>query len=178
MPHDASHGSAIVADDSQMIRDGLRSILAKSFNEVHLASDGLEALEAARATQAALMILDFRMGKLNGIDTCREIRLLPGYQKVPIVILTGYDDERLRREATRAGASLVLRKPVTYEDLAAELAPYITLKRDPAPAGTGLARGRDLLNQRRRIEAETDDARRRYAVHSDRLAPLLGSWGR
>ena len=106
MQPDLSQSSVIVADDSSLIRDVLRSNLARSFGHVHLATDGLEAVEAARALQAVLAILDYRMNKLNGIEACRDIRGLPGYEKVPIVLLTAYDDERVRRDAARAGVEL------------------------------------------------------------------------
>ena len=179
MQSDLSRRSAIIADDSWLIRDVLRSNLSRSFGHIHLATDGLEAVEAARATQAALVILDFRMGKRNGIEACREIRQLPSYGKVPIVLLTAYDDERLRRDAAHAGASFVFPKPVIYEHLMEMLVPYLVRSADPAQEADELARGRDLLNQRRRIEAETDNAKRRYVIAlAERTVPLLGSWRR
>lgn len=178
MQVDASQRSVVVADDSSLMRDVLRSKLSQSFGPIHLACDGLEAVEAARATQAVLVILDYRMGKLNGIEACREIRALPGYAKVPIVLLTGYDDEKLHREAERGGISFVLRKPIIYEHLLERLVPYGALLSDPVIPGDDLARGRDVLHQRRRIEAETDDAKRRYSGMSERLSPFLGSWRR
>lgn len=179
MPSAASRCSVIVADDSSLIRDVLRSNLSQTFGHIHLACDGLEAVEAARATQAVLVILDFRMAKLNGVEACREIRELPGYDKVPIVLLTAYDEERLRRDAARAGASFVFPKPVIYEHLMEQLAPYLATPGEAGQGANQLARGRDLLNQRRRIEAETDNAKRRYVVGmAERVSPLFGSWRR
>ena len=180
MQPDASQSSVIVADDSSLIRDVLRYNLASSFGHVHLASDGLEAVETARGLQAALVILDYRMARLNGVEAGREIRELPGYQNVPIVLLTAYDDDKLRRDAARAGVTLVFPKPVIYEQLMQTLAPHLAAGRDTGPAqpGDGLARGRDLLNQRRRIEAETENAKRRYTGMAERASPFLGSWRR
>lgn len=179
MQSDLSQSSVIIADDSRLMRDVLRSHLERSFGHVHLAADGLEAVEVARASQAALVILDFRMSKLNGVEACREIRQLPGYDKVPIVLLTAYDDERLRREADRAGVSFVFPKPVIYEHLMEKLVPYLAVHDGTAQVANELARGRDLLNQRRRIEAETDNAKRRYVIGmAERTPPFLNSWRR
>jgi len=179
MQIDFSQASVIVADDSSLIRDVLRSNLARYFGHVHVAPDGLEAVEAARALQAVLVILDYRMGKLNGIDACREIRQLPGYEKVPVVLLTAYDDERMHREATRAGITFVFPKPVICDHLIQKLAPYLATQGDAAPADNELARGRTLLDQRRRIEAGTDNAKRRYVVGmAERASPFIGSWKR
>lgn len=179
MQFEASQRSVIVADDSSLIRDVLRSNLSQCFGHIHLACDGLEAVEAARATQAVLVILDYRMNKQDGIDACREIRALPGYAKVPIVLLTAYDDERVRRDAARAGASFVFPKPVIYEQLMEKLAPYMDIQAEAGPEANGFVRGRDLLNQRRRIEAETDNAKRRYVIGlAERSSPLLSAWRR
>lgn len=178
MPQRTTASLAIVADDSALMRDILRSNLSENFGYVHLASDGLEAVEAARGLQAGLVMLDYRMGRLNGIDACREIRTLPGYAAVPIVLLTAYDDDKLRREATRAGVTLVCAKPVIFDQLMEQLAPHLAAPSDPAPTANGLARGRDLLAQRRRIEAETANAKRRYIGMAESGAPLLGGWRR
>ena len=178
MHPDTSKCSAIVADDSSLIRDVLRSNLSASFGHVHLATDGLEAVEAARALRAALVILDYRMKRLNGIEACREIRELPDYANVPVVLLTAYDDDRLRREADRAGVTFVFPKPVIYAHLMETLAPYLRAHLEPVPGDDELTRGRALLNQRRRIEAETDIAKRRYTGLAERATPFLGAWKR
>lgn len=180
MQQNAFPSSVIVADDSSLMRDILRYKLAEVFSHVHLATDGLEAVEAARGLHAALVILDYRMARLNGIEACRDIRDLPGYESVPIVLLTAYDDERLRRDAARSGVTLVVPKPVIYEQLMEKLAPLLKAGWEAAPvsATDGLARGRELLNQRRRIEAEVDNAKRRYIGMAERTTPFLGPWRR
>jgi CheY-like chemotaxis protein len=178
MPQHASRSSVIVADDSSLMRDILRTNLSATFKHVHLASDGLEALEAARGLQAELVILDYRMAKLHGVEACRQIRELPAYAKVPIVLLTAYDDEKLRRDASRAGVTLVFPKPVIYEQLMQALVPFMAVAAVPGWSADELLRGRDLLHQRRRIEAETDNAKRRYTGMAERSSPFLGSWKR
>lgn len=165
----------IVADDSRLMRDLLRSHLEPAFGEVFLASDGVEAVAIARGLHARLVLLDYRMPRMHGIDACREIRQIAGYAKVPVVLLTAYDDEKARREATRAGATLVVAKPFTPEQLVEAVVPLLRL-REVMPAGSGLAQGRDALSLRRRIEAAT--AQRQYAGFAERAAPMRDFWRR
>ena len=115
----------IVADDSSLIRELLRSHLDPRFGHVYLASDGAEAVEIARRIQARLVLLDYRMPRLNGLDACREIRELPEYAKLPIVLLTAYDDDRARRDAARAGVTLLLPKPFSPEQLIQAVTPLL-----------------------------------------------------
>jgi CheY-like chemotaxis protein len=57
------------------------------------------------------------MPKMDGIEACRQIRELPRYRAVPIVILTVFDGEVLKRRALRAGATSFLGKPFSRTDL-------------------------------------------------------------
>lgn len=163
----------IVADDSPLIRDLLRSHLDPGFGHVYLATDGAEAVEIARRIQAKLVLLDYRMPRLNGMDACREIRELPDYARVPIVLLTAYDDERARRDAGRAGMSLLLPKPFSREQLIEAVGPMLSANDDPEE---GLAQGRDLLHLRRRIDAAT--AQRRHIGFAERQFPIRDLWRR
>jgi len=166
------HG-LIVADDSPLIRDLLRSHLDPGFGHVYLASDGAEAVEIARRIQARLVVLDYRMPRLNGMDACREIRALPEYATVPIVLLTAYDDERARRESARAGVTLLMAKPFSREQLIEALGPLLS---PDDGSEDGLVQGRDLLHLRRRIDAAT--AQRRQIGFSERQYPMRDVWRR
>ena len=74
----------IVADDDGMIRSILRASLDALDLNVFLASDGLEAVELASRIRAALIILDLKMPRMNGMLACQQIRLLPGNARTPI----------------------------------------------------------------------------------------------
>ncbi|HET7882042.1 MAG TPA: response regulator [Acetobacteraceae bacterium] len=107
----------IIADNDTVIRSILRSVLeGEGFNVIQ-GTDGAEAIDYATQTQASLVILDYRMPRLDGIAACSEIRQLPGYAETPIIFLTGFDDADTRRAAQAAGASIFLAKPFTPADL-------------------------------------------------------------
>jgi two-component system chemotaxis response regulator CheY len=122
----------IIAENDSMMRGILRSVLERPRRVLLLACDGVEAVSYAAGVQAVLVLLDLRMPRLDGIAACREIRVLPNYKDVPIVILTGFDDERARREAARAGATAFFVKPFTTVNLLRGLTPLIAAGHDVA----------------------------------------------
>jgi CheY-like chemotaxis protein len=174
----------IVADDSIIIRDNVRAALGEPWH-IFLAVDGVEAIEYARGMNAELVLLDFHMPRLDGVDTCALIRNLPNYEAVPIVLLTAYDSVDLRRRAAQAGATAVFSKPFSANALRAGVLPLIALGRDaararglsgpsapspvPGPQSTdGLAAGRDVLAVHRKVEASAE--MQRYGSFAELMA--------
>jgi CheY-like chemotaxis protein len=175
----------IVADDSIIIRDNVRVALGEPWH-IFLAVDGVEAVEFARGVTAELVLLDFQMPRMDGLDTCALIRNLPNYGSVPIVLLTAYDSVDLRRRAGHAGATAVFPKPFSANALRAGVLPLIALGRDaaraPGPSGLSAApppapdaeasgeleAGRDILAVYRKVEAAIDP--RRYASFVEIMA--------
>jgi CheY-like chemotaxis protein len=101
----------IVADDDAMIRSILRARLEALDLNVFLASDGLEAVEFASRIKAAVIILDLKMPRLNGLLACQRIRQLPGNAATPIVILTALPGKEAEVAAARVGATAYFVKP-------------------------------------------------------------------
>ncbi len=115
----------IIAENDSMVRGILRSILEQPGRALLLAADGDEAVQHAETVQATLILLDLMMPRMGGIIACQRIRELSQYKDVPIVILTGYDSERGRRDARRAGVTSFFVKPFTTDNLRRGLAPLI-----------------------------------------------------
>jgi two-component system, chemotaxis family, chemotaxis protein CheY len=117
MAGDTITRDVIIADNDHIIRSILRSVLeAQKFNVVQ-AVDGIEAVDYATRTKACLVILDYKMPRLDGFATCAEIRCLPAYAEVPIIILTAFNDDDTRTAAQQAGATMFLTKPFRPVDL-------------------------------------------------------------
>ncbi len=94
----------LVADDHEVVRQGLRTILEShpGWEICGEALTGREAVAKAVELKPDVVVLDFSMPELNGLEATRQIRkLLP---KTEILILTMYDSERLAREFLTAGA--------------------------------------------------------------------------
>jgi two-component system, sensor histidine kinase and response regulator len=103
--------TAIVADDDPVIRAILRSVLVGIGLDVRLACHGHEAVGLAGRVPATLVLLDLSMPGLDGAAACARIRGLPGYESVPVIVLTGKDDAPAKAAAKAAGATLFLTKP-------------------------------------------------------------------
>lgn len=107
----------LIADDDPLILSFLRAKLESMGQKVFAANDGMEAVTLALQVRAALVILDVKMPKLDGILACARIRGLPGYSTIPIVMLSLDDTDRARAIASRAGASMFIEKPFGSEAL-------------------------------------------------------------
>ena len=125
MPIETFDETVIVADNDSMMRGLLRTALEQPRRALLLCADGMEAVELAEQTLATLVLLDLRMPRMDGIEACRQIRELPRYATVPIVILTVFDGDVLKRRALRAGATSFLAKPFSRADLLRAVNPLI-----------------------------------------------------
>jgi DNA-binding NarL/FixJ family response regulator len=108
----------LIADDQEMVRTGFRMILESDpdMRVVAEAGDGKEAIDAARRTRPAVVIMDIRMPVLDGVEATR--RLLAELDPSPyVVIVTTFDDDENLYEALRAGASGFLLKNSSPEQL-------------------------------------------------------------
>ena len=99
MSSEAGMKDVIVADNDYIVRGILRSILEREGFTVLQAVDGLEAIDYAMRVHARLVILDYKMPRLDGFGACAQIRHLPGYADTPIAVLTAFDNEDTRAAA-------------------------------------------------------------------------------
>ncbi|MCL4488204.1 MAG: response regulator transcription factor [Chloroflexi bacterium] len=99
----------LLADDHPLFRDGLAALLrARGMEVVGEASNGLEALEKARALKPELVLMDVNMPQMNGLEATRLIKTeMP---ETKIVILTVSDDDEVLFEAIKSGAQGYLLK--------------------------------------------------------------------
>jgi CheY-like chemotaxis protein len=115
----------ILAENDSMMRGLLRTVLEQPRRTLLLCADGIEAVQLAGQTLATLVLLDLRMPRMDGIEACKQIRQLPRYAKVPILILTVFDSDIVRRRALRAGATAFLAKPFSRTQLLERVNPLI-----------------------------------------------------
>ncbi len=117
----------IVADDDPLIRSILKANLEAFNQQVVLAYNGQEAVSLASKMDASLIILDIKMPKLDGVEACKQIRALPGYNLTPIVMLTFDDGPKAQSDASRAGATMFLVKPFGTASLMLALARFLPI---------------------------------------------------
>ncbi len=107
----------LVADDNHDVAQSMAMLLELFGHEVHVAHDGLDAVSAVERLLPDLVFMDVGMPRLSGYEATRRIRAQPGGDRIVIAALTGWGQERDRRESRDAGCDLHLVKPVDPADL-------------------------------------------------------------
>lgn len=109
----------LVVDDEARMRKLVRDFLSKSGYEVMEAEDGRQALDIFYEQQdIALIILDVMMPRMDGWQTCREIRQ---YSKVPVIMLTAKSDEKDELLGFQLGVDEYISKPFSPKILVARV---------------------------------------------------------
>lgn len=115
---------ALVVDDSMTIRRIIIKALGiVGINETVEAANGIEALEAAKDDDIGLVLLDWNMPKMNGMDALKALRAAGN--KVPVIMVTTEAEKTRVIEAIKAGANDYLIKPFTPEQLAAKVKNHV-----------------------------------------------------
>jgi CheY-like chemotaxis protein len=107
----------LVVDDSRDSARTLATVLRLRGNEVHIAHDGIEAVEAAERIRPDIVLMDVGMPRLNGYEAARRIREQSSGKHAIIIALTGWGQEGDRIQSTEAGCDGHLVKPVNLLDL-------------------------------------------------------------
>ena len=107
----------MLADDHPLFIEGLSMMLRREpdFELCGIANNGREVLEMLPTTKPDLILLDINMPKMNGLETIKYIR--QSYPSVKIVMLSGYFDEAIIKEAKIKGANGDLLKSSQRDEL-------------------------------------------------------------
>lgn len=124
----AATGTVLVVDDNAENRALAEAVLEDEGYDVMLTSGGEQALEVFAGGGIDCVLLDVRMPGMDGFETCRRLRALPGGAETPIVFLTAIRDLDTFDEAQRAGADDFLLKPVRPTVLALRVQAALRLR--------------------------------------------------
>jgi DNA-binding NarL/FixJ family response regulator len=107
----------MLADDHQLFRSGLRTLLEKqpSVDVVGEARDGPEAVSLALELRPDIVLMDISMPKLNGIDATR--RLCDERSQIRVIVLSMHSDQKFVIESLRAGAAGYLLKDCGIDEV-------------------------------------------------------------
>jgi DNA-binding response OmpR family regulator len=119
----------LVVDDSPTYLDALAQLLRQDGHDVVLARSGEEALELLAVELVDAVILDLLMPGIGGVETCRRIRTDPAWQHIPVMMLTGREDDAARREGLLAGVDEFVVKSPELEVLRVRLRTLLRKKR-------------------------------------------------
>jgi two-component system chemotaxis response regulator CheY len=148
----------LLIDDSAPFRRHVGGALESSGLTVVEAGDGVEALWRARSEGAFdLVLVDIHMPNLDGLSLIREVRKLPGYAEVPIIVITSDGSRDRRQEGRRAGATAWLLKPPDLPGLINSV--HAALMRVMKPDATSVASQRPSTLGSRHPSTAAPDSR-------------------
>lgn len=101
----------LVVDDTRSMRAMVAAVLQGAGYEVAQAGDGVEALELARERVFDLVVTDHNMPRMDGVTLVRELRALPHYDVVALIMLSTETSPELKQRGREAGATGWMAKP-------------------------------------------------------------------
>ena len=117
----------LAIDDEPRILRLMNAVLADSY-DLAQASDGEQGLSLALSTHPDLILTDFNMPKMTGQEMLKRLRQESALDDVPVIVLTGHEDDQLRVELLRNGAQDFLVKPFSVEELRVRIANLLRVK--------------------------------------------------
>ena len=130
----AAKGRILVVEDDKALVELLVYHFEREDFEVEHTPDGEEALIMARESPPDLVILDWMLESLSGIEVCRQLRRIPETANVPIIMLTARGEEGDRIRGFETGADDYVTKPFSPRELVARVRAVLRRVR-PALAG-------------------------------------------
>lgn len=113
--------SILAVDDSASMRQMVSFTLKGAGYEVVEASDGVEALNVAKTRNVNLVITDVNMPNMDGITLIKELRALPSYKFIPMLMLTTESAMDKKSAGKQAGATGWIVKPFNPDQLLATI---------------------------------------------------------
>lgn len=107
-------GTVMVVDDSDDIRELVRTGLQIIGYRVVEAGNGREAVELAARTHPDLILMDLSMPVMDGFEATRRLKANPESSAIPVVAVSAYSDAQNRHRALEAGCDECVSKPVDF----------------------------------------------------------------
>jgi len=112
----------LIVDDYQTMLRVLKNLLRQlQFTSIDAVSNGADALQKLRQDQYGLVISDWDMEPMNGIELLRQVRADDALKDLPFIMITGESTTERMIEAKQAGVSNYIIKPFTAETLKTKL---------------------------------------------------------
>ncbi len=160
--------SILIVDD-QATNCRLLAEIAKGFcpeARIETFVDPLRAIEYAGQNEIDLVLTDYRMPQMNGVEMIRKLRSIEHLKESPIICVTAIDDVQVRYDALDAGASDYLSRPLDYRECAARCRNLLKMRRYQLAM---LQHARDLQGQ---VESAVADLQRKKLETLTRLAKV------
>ncbi len=133
----------LIVEDEAALATMLRYNLEKKGFRVAEATDGTEALNSIVERQPDLVLLDWMLPAVSGLEVCRQIRRLPATRDLPVIMLTARADEQDAVRGLDTGADDYVTKPFGMDALYARM--RALLRRSRTVAGKGQIAFHDMV---------------------------------
>lgn len=102
----------LVVDDDKFQHKIIGSVLKNQDFNLLFATSGIEALEMIQKKRPGLIIMDFMMPEMNGVEVVQHIKAMPDFSRIPILMMTGKSDKAIVVDSLKAGAVGFIVKPI------------------------------------------------------------------
>jgi len=156
----------LIVDDqstSRIILEGLVATVEEGIETVSF-GDPLQALAWTAENTPDLVLTDYKMPVLDGVEFIRLFREVPGCADVPVIVITIVDDKSVRYRSLEAGATDILNKPVDHHECRARCRNLLTLRRQ----------SQIIRNRARWLEKQVAEATRLLHERERESVLLLG----
>ncbi len=116
-----------VVDDEAFIVEMITLYLGLKGYTVHGVYSGTEGLILVKTEKPDVLLLDLMMPDIEGFDVTAQLRAMPEFAKLPIVIISARVDSESRQRAMKAGANVYLTKPLKMAEVVAEIERVLAL---------------------------------------------------
>ena len=107
----------LIIDDDKHIRLVLRNILESYGYHCTEAAEALTALNEIQSQPFDLVLTDYQMPMMDGIQFLKSLSDPSGTPSVPVIMITGIGDDHIKAKALRAGAVAMFTKPLNFDEL-------------------------------------------------------------
>jgi PAS domain S-box-containing protein len=125
--YDGPRRTLLVIDDVLDNRAMLTDLLRPLGFDVLEAHSGAEGLEKAKSLRPQLILTDFVMPDMNGLEATRRVRELPGHEHTPVIVVSAYASDTDEENSLAAGANAFLSKPIDVDQLLTRIGTLLRL---------------------------------------------------
>lgn len=123
-----SQFSILIVDDEPDNFDVIETLLSEQDYQLHYAASGQEAIASLDIFEPDLILLDVMMPGIDGIEICRQIKAMPKWQAVPIIMVTALNRKSDLANCLTAGADDFISKPVNAIEMRARVHSMLRIK--------------------------------------------------
>jgi diguanylate cyclase (GGDEF)-like protein len=169
---DSPKADILIVDDNPINLDLLSGMLLERQYRVRVAINGPRALAAARSAIPDLVMLDITMPEMDGYEVCRQLKLDPRTQDIPVIFISALDEAMDKVKAFGSGGADYVTKPFQFEEVLARIENQLKISRlqramernneELAQAIMQLERANNMLRSLSYLDALTGIANRRH----------------